>query len=94
MALIGTNCIRGHTPMRRGPELAEHAERAEVLDVHTTHFEDVVRTHLDTLSFRFAAPVVDDRPGCHVLIPPLQTPTYRGADRTLELAASVDLTPD
>jgi hypothetical protein len=60
--------------MRRGPELAEHAERAEVLDVHSTYFEDVIRTYLDALSFGFAAPVVNDRPGCHVLTPSISFP--------------------
>jgi hypothetical protein len=65
--LIGTNGVGRHAPVRSGAQLSKDAERAEVLDVHSTHLEYVVRTHHDALSFGFAAPMVDDRSRCHVL---------------------------
>jgi hypothetical protein len=53
--------------MPRRTKFAQDSERLEVLDVHASYLEHVIGANLDTLSFRFTAPVVDHRSGRHVV---------------------------
>jgi hypothetical protein len=53
--------------MSRRSQLAKDGEGLEVLNVHASYLKDVIGADSDALSFRFAAPMVDDRPDCHVV---------------------------
>lgn len=54
--------------MRRAAELAEHAQGGEVVGVHSTHLEHVVRTIPNAVALGFAAPMIDNRSGRHLLL--------------------------
>jgi hypothetical protein len=67
VAIIDTNGVRRHAAMGRRAELAEQVQRAEGLDVHSPDLEDVIGADRDAFTLGFAAPMVDDRSGCHMV---------------------------
>jgi hypothetical protein len=62
--------------MPRSAQFAKDGKCLEILNVHASYLEDVIRADLDAFSLRLAAPMIDDRPSCHV-VTSLEKPSRR-----------------
>jgi hypothetical protein len=63
--------------MPRSAQFAKDGKGLEILDVHASYLEDVIGADQDAFSLRLAAPMIDDRPGCHVVTTSLEKRSRR-----------------